>query len=143
MIWMSLLVLSMPPSASDPYVHAECWTVTEVGQAPSNTDLELQLDPVRATPEGILFPPATARHALWLVLCLRAWPEMAQAKLDEQAAVYEFRLAGERAIVENLRAEAAPPPASGPSWAGAILAGVIAFGVGVIAGGITVWALGR
>lgn len=134
------LTLSMPPSES-PYTDAECWIETDPGAAPLNVDLHLDLEPVFALGDGILFPNETARNVLWRLGCLAQWPTMAQAKLDEQANIYEFRLARERELATRNAAEAVPPPATGVPWANAILVGVGALVVGAVVGGLVVWGM--
>lgn len=124
----------MPHSAfgQSPYDSAECWTLNGIGKAPSNNDLSLVLEPVRAVPDGVLFPAATARYTLWKLHCLRSWPEMAQAKLDEQKMMLDFQLERERDLGAKLRNEIMPPPQEGFSLSTVITVGAVSFGIGSV-----------
>lgn len=141
MFWSILLIgstaFSAPSDALDPYADAECWTATDIGAAPANTNLQLHLAPVRGVPGGILFPAETARNTLWRLYCLKRWPEAAQIKLDEQAALYEFDLDRERALTDELRAMQTVAPTTPWGWYIGLTAGGLAVGLilGLVLGG--------
>lgn len=142
-IWPILLLVSMPFSASADYSDADCWTVTEIGEAPQNADLPLKLERVRVLDGGLLFPRETARHTLWRLLCLQEWPEMAQSKLDEQRSVLEFEIERERALVDNLKQEHVPPASIGVPWPNVLIAVGAALVVGGLVGGGLVIIIGK
>jgi hypothetical protein len=81
--------------------------------------------------EWIAFAPDAAQYLLWKLLCLERWPDVAQAKLDEQSNVYEYRLQRERELVQQLKN--APPHDTGLlSWWTVLTAGVVGTAIGIM-----------
>jgi len=135
------LMLSITLSEADSAPAIECWTnYGAIGKAPQNTLPDQGLPWVYAAEGGVIFPPAAARSVIWRLRCLEAWPTVAQAKLDEQAASATFLLQREKDLTRQLQGEITPIREGLPLISVALVAG-ISFAIGVLAGGATVYVL--
>jgi len=142
---VAILIISpmlLTISSDAPELDLKCWeSPFEIGVAPQNREPEgEQIDPIEKVEKGFLLSPRTAYAVYWRLQCLNLWPVLAQVKLNEQKSLHRYELDREKDLVDQNLKEAIAEPASGPSWSNTVLAVGGSFVVGLVIGGVAVFA---
>lgn len=134
---ISLALLTAPPDAPTriPAALTDCFVVNELGVAPANPPMLLDLPPSINVEGGVLVDRRRAQETAWRLQCYQLWPRAAQIALDTQANAHAVELGEQKKVtqaVATMRLEKAPD--GWPPWLVALIAGGSCASIGLAVG---------